>query len=88
MDPTYNAFRAAAEHMLRAAGPACFVPSPSAITVLARDLQSLSDELDDNGYNADVNNAIVTLRHRIGGNKNLASYVASLLAQPLRAATV
>jgi len=88
MDSTYNAFRVAAEQMLRRGAPACFNPPPSAITVLARDLQDLSEELDTSGYNGDVNNAIVVLRRRIGGQKNLPSYVSSLLARPSRAVTV
>lgn len=88
MDSTYNAFRAAAEQMLRQDAPACFNPTPSAITVLARDLQDLSEELDTSGYNGDVNNAIVTLRRRIGGQKNLPSYVRCLEAQVSRAVAV
>lgn len=79
-DPGYNAFRAAAEQLLRS-GP------PSAITVLARDLQDLSGELDTSGYNGDINNAIVVLLRRIGGRHNLPGYVNCLLAQT-RAATV
>lgn len=85
-DPGYNAFRAAAEQMLRS-GPSCLVPTPAAIAVLARDLQDLSDELDTSGHNGDVNNAIVVLRRRIGGYSNLPGYVKCLLAQ-VRGVTV
>jgi hypothetical protein len=76
MDSKYNAFRAAAEQMLRSAGPGCLIPNAAAITVLARDLQDLSDELDTSGYAADIGHAMVEMRRRIGGNKNLAAYVA------------
>lgn len=86
-DPSYNAFRAAASKLLRTDSPSCFNPTPAAVTVLARDLQDLSDELDTSGYNGDVNNAMVVLLRRIGGRHNIPGYVNCLLAQS-RAATV
>lgn len=81
MDSNYNAFRVAAEQLLRRGTPSCFNPVPSAITVLARDLQDLSEELDTSGYNGDVNNAIVVLLRRIGGRQNIPGYVNCLIAQ-------
>jgi len=80
-DPKYNAFREAAQDMLLHTAAPCYNPTPAAITVLARDLQDLSETLDATGYNGDVNNAVVVLRRRIGGQKNIWSYVNSLLAQ-------
>lgn len=66
--------------------PACFSPSQQAIDLIAQDLAALQDELDSAGYNAMVEAAASELVRRIGGIRNLASYVSCLVAQADRKA--
>jgi hypothetical protein len=73
-----SSFDAAAIAMFKYAG---LEASTSDVILLADDLQAVADEFseDSNSEHA-ANHAVHVLRHRIGGYKNLESYMRSLRA--------